>query len=50
MSTYTPPELRDYGSLVELTEMQSITGFIEDSNIKVQPFHHTPPSSVPAGP
>ena len=49
MSSYIAPQLRDYGSLTELTRMQAVTGLVEDSNIKAQPFHHTPPSSVPAG-
>lgn len=47
---YTKPEVVDYGTLVEMTQMQAITGLVEDSNIKVQPFHHFPPTSVPSNP
>ena len=47
MSTYTPPELRDYGSVVELT---TATGFFgtEDGGTKTIPNHHN--SSGPSGP
>ena len=47
MPEYVKPALRDYGSIVDLTEMQAVNGFVEDSNIKAQPFHHVPPSQPP---
>ena len=50
MSTYTPPEFRDYGSLTDLTQMLAITGLTEDSLNKAIPIHHNPPSSAPPTP
>ena len=48
MSTYIPPELRDYGSVAELTEFQGFFG-PEDGATKAVPVHHEPnPPSTPS--
>lgn len=48
MSSYTPPELRDYGSVVELTEATALFNE-EDGASKLIPNHHIPPASTPSG-
>ena len=46
-ATYTTPELRDYGSLAELTRFQGFFG-TEDGASKAIPLHHNP--SAPCQP
>lgn len=47
--TYRPPEVRDYGSLIDLTAAQGLFG-AEDGGSKLDPFHHVPAPSAPAQP
>ena len=46
---YDTPELRDYGSFVDLTAAQGLFG-AEDGASKLQPFHHPSAPSAPAQP
>jgi hypothetical protein len=45
---YTKPAVRDYGTLVEITQFMGLFG-TEDGASKAIPNHHEP-SSGPAGP
>jgi hypothetical protein len=47
---YQTPIVVDHGSLVEMTQILSIAGPVEDSGNKAIPFHHTPPATAPSGP
>lgn len=42
MSEYRPPEIRDYGSIAELTKASGLAG-VEDGGAKAVTFHDTAP-------
>jgi hypothetical protein len=46
---YEKPEVVDYGTLQDVTAALGLFGQ-EDGGSKIQPFHHVPTPSTPAGP